>query len=236
MCWQTLSTSRPPPFARVAAAAAVAAAATATVDTPHARERAATLSSHSRIFSRNRVVVTLGKIRGRVPGAESEMDEARRGSDEGEISADAFCARYSRQVHNARRARSSGRRKMRKNYDLCGTCRHADGSRWAAVSCVRYRGRDCIKRATGRRTQKDFIYGERVRAVRAAYLPMLKVKARSALFYSYPDYHRKSSGAKIRFVYGDTRIGEIEENAISLSAYAPRSARLRSRLRRFLVK
>lgn len=44
------------------------------------------------------------------------------------MSADAFCTRDSRQVRNASRAKFRPG-KMRKNYDLCGTCRHADGSR-----------------------------------------------------------------------------------------------------------
>lgn len=58
---------------------------------------------------------------------------------------------------------------------------------------------------------------ENIRAVRSGRVfTDAQSKSASALFYSYTDHHRKSSGAEIRFVYGISGSGEIGENAISL--------------------
>lgn len=157
----------------------------------------------------------LRKNTGRVPARNRKWTTAAR--ERGRMSANAFCTRLAPSTRNARRLKFRPG-KMRKNYDLCGTCRKSSGSCFLrALSQSRH-----IKTA-----QKNFTYGERTRRV----LPMLKVKARaSALFYSHLDHHRKSAEAEIWFVYWISGIGEIGENAISLPRVraALRSARLTS--------
>lgn len=110
---------------------------------------------------------------------------------------------------------------MRKNYDLCGTCRQSDESRRIAVSCACYIALAMQKTRTsvnGRGAKRLITYGERTRRV----FTDAQSKSASALFYSYPDHHRESSKAEIRFVYGIFGIEEVGENAISFPhAFCP---------------
>ena len=93
----------------------------------------------------------------------------------------------------------------------------ADESRQVAGSCTRYRA--CERQLDGR--CKKICYEYTRTSMRRVFTDV-QSKSASTLFYSYPDHHRKSSKAEIRFVYRIFGIEEIGENAISFPhAFCP---------------